>query len=163
MVNFRKLIYDLARHATPLVSLYWLDGNIARYLLLAHRNFWVMDAFATLIAGLRAQLGFEAVTVVGEVGTSPKAAPVIGDLAQDRKRSMADNAVQVTLIGTFVFVSFAMPHFGTWGFNVLPIAYTALLVFYDTRPDLGRKIFPQMWQREKAVVRKVPRRKRSKW
>ena len=238
MTNFRKLVYDLARHATPLVSLYLLDGTIARYLLLtafnlslglmlivgmtraptdpttvdprsqtlaarsaavvilsiffavvaafitvpifmpafifslsegvdwwellSHKSFWVMVAFVSLIAGLRAQLGFEAVTVVGEVGTSPKAAPVIGDMAQDRKRSMADNAAQVTLIATFVFVSFAMPNFGSGGFNVLPIAYTALLVFYDTRPDLGRKIFPEMWQQEKVVVTKGPRRKRSK-
>ena len=238
MINFKKLIYDLARHATPMVSLYLLDGTIARYLLLTafnqslglmlivgmtraptdpttvdprsqslaarlaavvtlsiflavvaafitvpifmpafifslsegvdwwelltHKNFWVMVAFVSLIAGLRAQLGFEAVTVVGEVGTSPKAAPVIGDMAQGRKRSLADNAAQVTLIGTFVFVSFAMTHLGAWGFNVLPIAYTALLVFYDTRPDLGRKIFPQLWQQEKVVVGILPRRKRSK-
>ena len=238
MINFRKFIYDLARHATPLVSLYFLDGSIPRYLLLtafnlslglmlivgltraladpttvdpratllparlaavailsiflavvaaiitvpifgaalifslsegidwwevlSHRNFWVMVAFVSLIAGLRAQLGFDATTVVGEKGTSPQAAPVVGDMAQDRKRSKAEYAAQITLIATFVFLSFAMIHFGAWGFYALPVAYTALLVFYDTRPDLGRKIFPEIWQQEKEVVTKVSRRSRSK-
>lgn len=238
MINSRKLTYDLARHATPLVSLYLLDGTIARYLLLtafnlslglmlivgltraatdpttvdprsqlpgarlaavailsiflavvaafitvpifmpafifglsegtdwwevlSHRNFWVMVAFVSLIAGLRAQLGFEATTVVGEKGTSPQAAPVVGDMAQDRKLSRIDYAVQVTLIATFVFVSFLMIRFGAWGFYVLPFAYMAMLVSFDTRPDLGRQIFPELWQQEKVVVRKGSRRSRSK-
>lgn len=238
MINFKKFTYDLARHATPLVSLYWLDGSIPGYLLLtafnlslglmlivgltraptdpttvdpraallparlaavvilsiflavvaaiitvpifgaalifslnegidwwevlSHRNFWVMVALVSLIAGLRAQLGFEATTVVGERGTSPQAAPVVGDLAQDRQRSMAEYAAQVTLIATFVFLFFVMTHFGTWGLYVLPVAYMALLVFCDTRPDLGRKIFPEMWQQEKEVVRKVSKRSRAK-
>ncbi len=238
MINFKKFTYDLARHATPLVSLYLLDGSIPRYLLLtafnlslglvlivgltrastdpttvdpraallparlaavailsiflavvaafimvpifgvtliislsegtdwwevlSHRKFWVLVAFISLIAGLRAQLGFEATTVVGEKGTSPQAAPVVGDLAQDRKRSMADYAVQVTLIATFIFLSFVMTHFGEWGFYALPVAYVAILVLYDTRPDLGRKIFPEMWRQEKELVKKVPKRSRKK-
>ena len=130
--------------------------------LLLHKPFWVMVAFVSLIAGLRAQLGFEATTVVGEKGTSPQAAPVVGDLAQDRKRSMADYAVQVTLIATFIFLSFVMTHFGEWGFYALPVAYAAILVLYDTRPDLGRKIFPEMWRQEKELVKKVPKRSRKK-
>ncbi len=238
VINVKKLTYDLARHAVPLVSLYFLDGSIPRYLLLtafnlslglvlivgltrattdpttvdpratllaarvsavvilgiflavvaafitvpifgaaliislsegtdwwevlSHRNFWVMVAFVSLIAGLRGQLGFEATTVVGERGTSLHAAPVVGDLAQDRRRSKAEYAAQVTLIATFVFLSFVMTHFGAWGFYALPVAYMALLVCYDTRPDLGRKIFPEMWQEEKEVVRKVTKRSRAK-
>ena len=238
MINFKKFTYDLARHSTPLVSLYFLDGSIPRYLLLtafnlalglvlivaltrattdpttvdpratllparlaavailsiflalvaafitvpifgaalivslsegtdwwevlSHRKFWVLVAFISLIAGLRAQLGFESTTIVGEKGTSPQAAPAVGDLAQDRSRSKAEYAAQVTLIATFVFLSFVMTHFGEWGFYALPVAYAALLVLYDTRPDLGRKIFPEMWQSEKEVVRKTARRSRSK-
>ncbi|MEO8101213.1 MAG: hypothetical protein ABI790_01735 [Betaproteobacteria bacterium] len=238
VINFNKLACDLARHATPLVSLYLLDGSIPRYLLLtafnlslglilivgltraptdpttvdpratllparlaavailsllfavvaaiitvpifgaalifslsagtdwsevlSHNTFWAMIAFVSLVAGLRAQLGFEATTVVGEKGTSPQVAPLVGDLAQDRQRSKAAYAAQVALIATFVFLSFLMTHFGVWGFTTLPVAYTALLVFYDTRPDLGRKIFPEMWQKEKIVVRKVSRRSRAK-
>ncbi len=130
--------------------------------VLSQRKFWSMVVFVSLIAGFRGQLGFEAVTTVGERGTSPKAAPVVGDLAQDRKRSRADYAAQVTVIATFVFVSLVMTHLGSWGFYVLPFAYTALLVFFDTRPDWGRKIFPEMWQSEKEVVRKTARRSRSK-
>lgn len=238
MINPKKFALDLARHMAPLVSLYFLDGSIPRYLLLAafnlslglmlivgltrdasdpttvdprattpvarlsavvilsiflavvaafitvpifsaafifslaagtdwwevlsHRNFWVMVAFLSLIAGLRAQLGFEATTVVGEKGTSPQAAPVIGDIAQDRKRSKADYAAQVTLIATFVFLCFVMTYFDEWGFYVLPLAFTALLVFYDTRPDIGRKLFPALWQEEKVVVARVSKRSRKK-
>ena len=238
MINFKNFTYDLARHATPLVSLYLLDGSVPRYLLLtaynlalglvlivgltrattdpttvdpratmlparlaaiailsiflavvaafitvpvfmpayifslseeidwwdvlAYRKFWVMVAFVALVAGLRAQLGFEATTVVGERGTSARAAPVVGDIAQDRQRSKAEYAAQVTLIATFIFLCFVMIHFGTVGFYALPIAYTAILVFYDTRPDLGRKIFPELWQQEKVVVKKASRRSRGK-
>lgn len=238
MISFKKFVYDLARHAAPLVSLYFLDGSIPRYLLLtafnlslglvlivaltrattdpttvdpratllparlaavailsiflsvvaafitvpifgaalvfslaagtdwwevlSHKNFWVMVGLISLIAGLRAQLGFEATTVVGKKGTSPQAAPVVGDLAQDRQRSKAEYAAQVTLVATFVFLSFLMTHFGSWGFYVLPMVYMAMLVFYDTRPDLGRKIFPEMWQEEKVVARKVAKRSRKK-
>ena len=238
MIDPKKFTYDLARHSVPLVSLYFLDGSIPRYLLLtafnlslglmlivgltrapsdpttvdpratllparlaavailsiflavvaafitvpifgaalifslhagtdwwevlSHKNFWVMVGFISLIAGLRAQLGFEATTVVGEKGTSPQAAPVVGDMTQDRKRSKAEYAAQVTLIATFVFLSFSMMHFGSWGFYVLPVAYMAILVFYDTRPDVGRKLFPALWQDEKVVVTKVSRRSRKK-
>ena len=135
MIDPKKFTCDLVRHATPMVSLYFLDGSIPRYLLLtafnlslglmlivgltrattdpttvdpratslpariaavvilsiflavvaaiitvpifgaalifslsestdwwevlSHRNFWVMVAFVSLIAGLRAQLGFD--------------------------------------------------------------------------------------------------------
>ncbi len=75
---------------------------------------------------------------------------------------MAYYAVQVTLIATFIFLSFVMTHFGEWGFYALPVAYVAILVLYDTRPDLGRKIFPEMWRQEKEVVKKVPKRSRKK-
>ncbi|MBL8523583.1 MAG: hypothetical protein JNN20_07840 [Betaproteobacteria bacterium] len=238
MIDKKKFILDLARHMAPLVSLYFLDGSIPRYLLLtafnlslglmlivgltreasdpttvdpraatpqarlaavvilsiflavvaaiitvpissaalimsmaddtdwgalfSHKPFWVMVAFVSLIAGLRGQLGFEATTTVGQKGTAPQAAPVVGDIAQDRKRSKADYAAQVTLIATFVFLSFLMANFGSWGFYTLPIAYTALLVFFDTRPDIGRKIFPEMWREEKAPVKQDPKHKRKK-
>ena len=50
-----------------------------------------------VITGARAQLSFEAVTTPGEIGTSPHAVPVIGDLETDRRRSKAANAAQVTI------------------------------------------------------------------
>jgi hypothetical protein len=238
LINFQKFACDLARHAAPLVSLYFLDGSVPRYLLLTafnlslglmlivaltrastdpttvdpratslparlsavvilslflavvaaiitvpifsagfifslhdgvewseillHKNFWVMVAFISLIAGLRAQLGFESTTVVGRQGTSLHAAPVTGDIAQDRKRSKADYAAQVTFIATFIFLCFAMTYFGGWGFYLLPVAYTALLIFYDTRPDIGRKLFPELWREEKVPIRQAPKRSRKK-
>ena len=208
MISFKKFSLDLVRHATPLFSLYLLDGSVPRYLLLtafnlalgmvlivaltrattdpttidpraarlrarlasililsvffafaaafitvpifsaaliftlqqgadwgdllSHGRFWFLVAFVSLIAASRAQLGFEATTVVGKKGTSPHAAPVVGDLAQDRKHSKAQYAAQVTLVATFVFMSFALSYFGEWGLHVLPIAYSVLLLFYDT-------------------------------
>ena len=139
-----------------------LSAGVNWWEVLSHRNFWVMVGFVSFIAGLRAQLGFETTTVVGEKGTPPRAAPVIGDIAQDRKHSKIDYAVQVTLIATFVFVSFLMIHFGAWGFYVLPFAYMATLVLFDTRPDLGRQILPEQWWREKLDGRKGSRRPRFK-
>ncbi len=222
MTAARNFILDILRHGAPLLSLYLLDGNISRYLLLTAFNlslglmlivgitrdpsepttvdprsrllvsrlaavlfisgflavvavfimipifmpafilsaahdvdwwevlsfkpFWVMVVFVALIAGLKAQLAFEATTVVGAKGPASQAAPVIGDMAKDRARSKAAYAAQVTLIATFILLSYVMVMFGAWGYYVLPLAFAALLIFYDTRPDLGRKIFPELWQ-----------------
>ena len=49
MINFKKFICDLARHAAPLVSLYILDGSIPRYLLLTAFN---LSLGLILIVGL---------------------------------------------------------------------------------------------------------------
>jgi fatty acid desaturase len=65
---------------------------------------------------------------------------------QDRKRSLAANAAQVTLIATFVALCYLLINFGHWGLYALPILYTALLVFYDVRPDLAQRIFPELWR-----------------
>jgi len=35
---------------------------------------------------------------------------------------------------------------GRFGLYALPILYTALLVFYDARPDLARRIFFKLWR-----------------
>ncbi|MEP6810911.1 MAG: hypothetical protein ABI992_11765 [Chthoniobacterales bacterium] len=108
--------------------------------------FWISAAVMMLIAGARAQRSFEATTTVGKRGTSPQAAPVVGDLAQDQKRSKAAYAAQVTLIGTYVALSYGLSIFGRGGFFIFPALYAALLVFYDARPDLGQKIFPKLWR-----------------
>ena len=82
-------------------------------------------------------------------GSPTHAAPVIGNLEQDRKRSMAANAAQATLIATFVLLCYLLIHFGRWGFYAFPIFYAALLVFYDARPDLAQRIFPKLWRETK--------------
>ncbi len=236
MAVARNSVLDVLRHGVPLLSLYVLDGNVSRYLLLtafnlslglmlivamtrdpsdptavdarsrmavsrlaavsilstvfalaaafimipifmpafilsaandvdwwevlSYKPFWVMLIFIALIAGLKAQLAFEAVTVVGAKGPASQSAPVVGDMEQDRNRSKAAYAAQVTLIATFVLLSYVMIYFGAWGYRVLPIAFAALLIFYDTRPDLGRKIFPELWQQARPRAQKakpVPR------
>jgi hypothetical protein len=42
----------------------------------------------------------------------------------------------VTLLATFVALSYALTVFGRTGYYVLPIAYAAMLVFYDVRTQI---------------------------
>jgi len=118
-------------------------------LLLSRPSFWMTAAAMTLATGARAQHSFETVTTPGERGTSPQAAPVIGDLEGDRRRSKAANAAQVTIFGTYVALSYLLSNFGRSGFFFFPILFAALLVFYDTRPDLAQRIFPALWRDKK--------------
>jgi hypothetical protein len=114
--------------------------------LFSHPNFWVTAAGMALATGVRAQQSFEAVTTPGERGTSPHAAPVIGDIDADRRRSKAANAAQVTIIATYIALSYFLINFGQRGFFILPILFAALVVFYDARPDLAQRIFPSLWR-----------------
>jgi hypothetical protein len=114
--------------------------------LLSHPNFWVTAAAMALATGVRAQFSFESVTTPGERGTSSHAAPIIGDLEGDRRRSKAANAAQVTIIATYVALSYLLSNFGERGFFIFPILFAALLVFYDTRPNLAQRISPALWR-----------------
>lgn len=117
--------------------------------LLSRPNFWIPIAVMALTTAVRAQQRFEATTTPGKIGTSPHVAPVIGDLQGDRERSKAANAAQVTIIATYVALSYLLSNFGGSGFFILPILFAALLVFYDARPDVARRIFPKLWQEKK--------------
>ena len=117
--------------------------------LLSNPSFWLMAALMAIGTATRAQQSFESVTTPGERGTSPHAAPVIGDLDADRRRSKASNAAQVTIIATYVALSYFLSNFGQRGFFILPILFAAVLVFYDTRPDLAQRIFPRLWREGK--------------
>jgi len=117
--------------------------------LLSHPSFWAMAALMAFSTATRAQQSFESVTTPGERGTSPHAAPVIGDLDADRRRSKAANAAQVTIIATYVALSYFLSVFGQRGFFILPILFAALLVFYDARPDIAHRIFPRLWREGK--------------
>ena len=117
--------------------------------LLSRPNFWITAALMALATGARAQHSFETVTTPGERGTLPRAAPVIGDLEVDRRRSKAAYAAQVTIIATYVALSYFLSNFGQSGFFIFPILFAALLVFYDTRPDLAQRIFPSLWREKK--------------
>ena len=110
------------------------------------KAFLILAGGAALMAGIRAQLAFDATVTVGTVNGSPDAAPVIGNIAEDRSRSKGAYAAQLTLIATFVLLCYVMLTFGSAGYYVLPIIYSLLVVFYDTRPDLARRIFPKLWR-----------------
>ena len=121
--------------------------------VVSQRGFWMPAAMMSLLAAARAQSQFESTTSPGSQGAPTQAAPVIGNLAADRRRSSADYAAQVTLIATFVGLCFAMVSFGSWGVYVLPALYAAMQVFYDARPDLARRILPTLWERRSAIGR----------
>ena len=117
--------------------------------LLSRPNFWITAAGMALATAARAQQSFESVTKPGERGTSPHAAPVIGDIEADRRRSKAAYAAQVTVIATYVALSYFLTNFGQRGFFILPILFAAVLVFFDARPDLAQRIFPELWRKTK--------------
>jgi hypothetical protein len=116
----------------------WLD-------LITRPGFYLTVAFMMLSVGVRAQLRFEATTQVGKQGTSLYAGPVVGDLARDRRNAQAAYAAQVTLIAVYLLLCFLLIHFGRNGLYIFPALYAALLVFFDARPDIGQRIFPDLW------------------
>jgi hypothetical protein len=110
------------------------------------RGFWIPIVGMSLLAAVRFQGTFESRTSAGARGQPTNKGPIIGDVAQDRRRSLADKAAQVTLIATFAALCYILITFGRSGLYALPILYAALLVFYDTRPDIAQRIFPKLWQ-----------------
>jgi hypothetical protein len=113
--------------------------------LVTRPGFYLTVAVMMLSAGVRAQLRFEATTRVGERGTSLHAGPVVGDLARDRRNAQAAYAAQVTLIAVYLLLCFLLIHFGRNGLYIFPALYAALLVFFDARPDIGQRMFPDLW------------------
>jgi hypothetical protein len=112
-------------------------------------GFYWPVALMALSAGLRAQLQFEATTSVGELGTSLHAGPIVGDLARDRQMAKAAYAAQVTLIGVYVGLAYGLSVIGRLGLFIFPMLYAALLVFFDARPDIGQRIFPDLWREKR--------------
>lgn len=127
--------------------IFGLSTGVDWWDVVSHRGFWIPVVAMSLLAAVRAQGAFEATTTPGARGAPTRAAPVIGNLEQDRSRSLAANAAQVTLIATFVGLCYVLMYFGSWGFYALPIIYTALLVCYDARPDIAQQIFPKLWRK----------------
>jgi hypothetical protein len=117
--------------------------------LFSRPGFWISATVMALVTGARAQHSFETVTTPGKIRTSPHAAAILGDLEQDRRRSKAANAAQVTIIATYVALSYLLSILGRGGLLVFPILYAALLVFYDARPDVAQRIFPKLWRETK--------------
>jgi len=117
--------------------------------LMAQPGFYLPVVLMAVSAGVRAQLQFEATTRVGEWGTSLHAGPIVGDLARDRRMAKAAYAAQVTLIGVYVALAYGLSVLGGRAFFIFPVLYAALLVLFDARPDIGRKIFPALWREER--------------
>lgn len=116
--------------------------------VLSHPGFSIPVAAMSLLAAARFQGAFEATTTPGPRGQPTNKGPIIGNPEEDRKRSLAANAAQVTLIATFAFLCYVLITFGRWGLYALPILFAALLVFYDARPDLAQRIFPALWRKK---------------
>jgi hypothetical protein len=109
-------------------------------------GFYLPLALMALSAGTRAQLRFEATTRVGESGTSLHAGPIVGDLARDRQMAKTAYAAQVTLIGVYLVLAYGLSVVGRRGLFIFPVLYAALLTFFDARPDIGQRIFPNLWR-----------------
>lgn len=114
--------------------------------MFSDNRFWIPVVGMSLLAAARFQGAFEATTTPGRRGQPTRDGPVIGNLEQDRKLSLAAKAAQVTIIATFACLCYVLVTFGRSGLYALPILYTALLVFYDARPDVAQRIFPKLWQ-----------------
>lgn len=129
--------------------IFGLHAQVDWMALVTRPGFYVPVALMALSAGVRGQLQFEATTRVGELGTSPHAGPVVGDLAADRRMAKAAYAAQVTLIGVYVALTYGLSVFGHRGLFILLILYAALLVFFDARPDIGQRILPELWREDR--------------
>ncbi|MFI5119355.1 MAG: hypothetical protein ACHQM4_03035 [Thermoanaerobaculia bacterium] len=114
----------------------------------SHPGFSIPVAAMSLLAAVRFQSTFEARTTLGPRGQPTFKGAIVGNPEEDRKRSLAANAAQVTLIATFAFLCYGLIPLGRWGLYALPILYATLLVFYDTRPDVAQRIFPKLWQKK---------------
>jgi hypothetical protein len=125
--------------------IFGMEAHVDWVALVTRPGFYLTVAFMMLSAGVRAQLRFEATTRVGERGTSLHAGPVVGDLARDRRNAQAAYAAQVTLIGVYLLLCFLLIHFGRNGLYIFPALYASLLIFFDARPDIGQRIFADLW------------------
>jgi hypothetical protein len=123
-----------------------LQAQVDWMALLTRPGFYLPVVVMAVSAGVRAQLRFEAVTKVGERGTSLHAGPILGDLARDRQTAKAAYAAQVTLIGVYLALAYGLSVVGERGLFVFPVLYAALLVFFDARPEIGQRIFPGLWR-----------------
>jgi len=114
--------------------------------VMSQPGFWIPVGSMSLLAAVRYQNAFESWTTPGRRGQPTREGPVLGNLEEDRKQSLAAKAAQVTLIATFALLCYVLITFGRSGLYALPILYAALLVFYDARPDVAHRIFPRLWQ-----------------
>jgi hypothetical protein len=126
--------------------IFGMQSQVDWMALVTRPGVYLPVALMALSAGTRAQLRFEATTRVGESGTSLHAGPIVGDITRDRQMAKAAYAAQVTLIGVYLVLAYALSALGRFGLSVFPVLYAALLTFFDARPDIGQRIFPDLWR-----------------
>ena len=80
-------------------------------------------AVMALVAGARASARVRGATTPGERGTTTDGLPASANLEGDRRRSLVAYAAQVTLIGTYVALSYALTVFGGSGYAALPVVF----------------------------------------
>jgi hypothetical protein len=126
--------------------IFGMHANVDWMAVVTQPGFYWPVALMAASAGVRAQLRFEATTSVGERGTSLHAGPVVGDLPRDQQIAKAAYAAQVTLIGVYVALAYGLSVVSGRALFIFPVLYAALLVFFDARPDIGQRIFPDLWR-----------------
>jgi hypothetical protein len=126
--------------------LFGLYAGVDWRAVMSQRGFWLPVVGMSLLAAIRFQSLFVTRTTPGHRGPPTNKGPVIGNLQNDRRQSLAAKAAQVTLIATFAGLCYLLIIFGRSGLYALPVLYNAVLVFYDARPDVGQRIFPTLWQ-----------------
>lgn len=128
--------------------------------LLTSPSVWAQVGMMSGSAALRAHLAFTATTAVQGERPAEDADARRAAIDASRDRSRAANAAQVTLIATFVglcYLLMSVPGDGV--LNLLPAAYSALLAFYDARPDIGERLFPELWRKPRpALARSMEKR-----
>ncbi|MFN7917362.1 MAG: hypothetical protein U0Q55_18600 [Vicinamibacterales bacterium] len=136
--------------------------------LLTSPGLWTQVLFMSGSAALRAHLAFTATTAVQGERPVEDADTRRAAIGANRERSQAANAAQVTLIATFVALCYVLMTFpGDRVLNLLPALYSGMLAFYDARPDIGERIFPELWRqprpvRADAAVKRPAGRKRKR-
>ena len=160
---------DLKPVAALPARFHWIVGVpiLAPFLAITAAIITAPVAMPVIILGLAAGVDWTAIlsrggfwTSVGTMATlaathalsvqaqrsSREAAASASDAAKERAGARGAYAAQVTLIATFVALAYVLIHFGRSLFYAIPPAYVGLLVFYDLRPDLARRILPDLWQ-----------------
>jgi hypothetical protein len=135
----------------PIAGPAWLFGvmtSVNVSALMHQRNFWIPVVAMSLIAAARFQGVFESHTVAVRHGAPVPDTPIVGNPVEERKRSLAASAAQLTLIATFMALCYFLVTFGRGGLYALPLAFAVLLVLFDARPDIGQRIFPALWRKK---------------
>jgi hypothetical protein len=151
LVEAAMFAIEAAVICVPIAGPAWIFGMVTSVnisAVMSQRNFWIPVAAMALIAAARFQGVFEASTVPVRHGAPIPETPISGNPAEERKRSLAANAAQLTLIATFMALCYALITFGRSGLYALPIVFAVLLVFYDARPDIAQRIFPALWRKK---------------